>query len=54
VLSTAGLGAIMYTIIEAPQHGWASAHSLLGFAVAALLLAGLVSWERRVREPMLS
>jgi EmrB/QacA subfamily drug resistance transporter len=53
VLSTAGLGALVYTIIEAPQHGWASTHSLLGFVVAALLLAGLVGWERRVAEPMI-
>jgi EmrB/QacA subfamily drug resistance transporter len=53
LLSTAGLGALVYTIIEAPQHGWVSAKSLLGFAGAALLLAALVGWERRVREPMI-
>ncbi|MGE5408961.1 MAG: MFS transporter [Syntrophothermus sp.] len=53
VLSTAGVGLLIFTIIEAPNHGWASARSLLGFAVAAALLAGFVLWERRSDSPML-
>ena len=53
MLSTAGLGTLVYTIIEAPQHGWMSARSLLGFVLAGLLLAALVGWERRTREPMI-
>jgi MFS family permease len=36
-LSIAGLGALVYTIIEAPSHGWTSGTTLTGFAVAAVL-----------------
>ncbi|MEV0249011.1 DHA2 family efflux MFS transporter permease subunit [Nocardia sp. NPDC050712] len=52
-LSTAGLGVLVYSIIEAPEQGWLSGRTLLGFAVAVLLLAGLVWRELSAREPML-
>jgi len=52
-LSTAAMGLLIYTIIEAPDHGWSSARSVTGFAVVALLLAAFVAWERRTSEPML-
>src|SRR5438105_4537958 len=51
--STAAMAVLIYTIIEAPNHGWGSARSLLGFAVASVLFTAFVTWERRVREPML-
>src|SRR5207253_1299968 len=38
VLSTAGMAALIYTIIEAPNYGWGAAGSIIGFAVAAALL----------------
>jgi EmrB/QacA subfamily drug resistance transporter len=53
VLSTAGLGLLVYTIIEAPERGWVSLGTLAGFAGAVLLLAALVSRERSTRFPML-
>jgi EmrB/QacA subfamily drug resistance transporter len=52
-LSTAAMALLIFTIIEAPDHGWASSRSLLGFAIAAGLFAAFVAWERRTREPML-
>ena len=52
-LSTAAMGLLIYTIIEAPDHGWSSARSVTGFAVVALLFAAFVAWERRTSEPML-
>src|SRR5437660_621944 len=52
-LSAAAMALLIYTIIEAPNQGWSSARSLLGFALAALLFALFVSWERRVPAPML-
>jgi EmrB/QacA subfamily drug resistance transporter len=52
-LSTAAMALLIYTIIEAPNHGWSSARSLLGFALAVLLFAAFVLWERRVESPML-
>ena len=42
VLSAAAMGLLVFTIIEAPDYGWASARSLLGFAVSAVLLAAFV------------
>jgi EmrB/QacA subfamily drug resistance transporter len=53
VLSTAAMAALIYTIIEAPNRGWAAGLSIAGFALAAVLLAAFIAWERRVREPML-
>jgi EmrB/QacA subfamily drug resistance transporter len=52
-LSTAAMGVLIFTIIEAPNHGWASARSLIGFALALLLLGAFVMWERSARVPML-
>ena len=40
-LSVAMLSALVYTIIEAPEHGWASARTVGGFAVSALFAARL-------------
>jgi predicted MFS family arabinose efflux permease len=53
VLSTAMIGVLVYTIIEAPDHGWSSARSIAGFALAAVLTAAFVVVERRTRHPML-
>src|SRR5262245_31812019 len=53
VLSTAAMAVLIYTIIEAPNRGWAAALSIAGFVVAAILLVAFIAWERQVREPML-
>ena len=53
LLSVAMLVTLTYTIIEAPAHGWSSARTLGGFAVAGLLLAAFVVRERRTSHPML-
>src|SRR5919204_1169714 len=39
VLSTAAMALLIFTIIEAPDHGWDSARSLAGFAAALALFA---------------
>ena len=52
-LSTAMIALLVYTIIEAPSHGWGSTRTLAGFAVTAGLAAAFVAWERRTEEPML-
>src|SRR3954464_1181302 len=52
-LSVAMLVTLTYTIIEAPAHGWSSAFTLGGFALAAALLVGFVVHERRSTHPML-
>jgi len=53
VLSSATMALLVFTIIEAPTYGWASARSVAGFAVSAVLLAGFIVWERRAAQPML-
>jgi EmrB/QacA subfamily drug resistance transporter len=53
LLSTAAMALLIYTIIEAPGHGWSSGRSVAGFALAAALFAGFVAWERRAPEPLI-
>ncbi|MDP9465573.1 MAG: MFS transporter, partial [Actinomycetota bacterium] len=53
-LSIAGLGALVYAIIEAPHRGWASGQSLLWFGVAIVLIAVFLAWELRNTAPMLN
>jgi EmrB/QacA subfamily drug resistance transporter len=53
VLSIAGLGALVYAIIEAPTRGWVSAPTLGAFGIAIVILAAFSMWELRVAEPML-
>ena len=52
-LSTAAIGLLVYTIIEAPNHGSGSARTLGSFALTAVLAAAFVAWERRTEQPML-
>ena len=53
MLSAAAMGLLVFTIIEAPDYGWTSVRSLLGFAVSAVLLAVFIWWEQRTSHPML-
>jgi len=53
VSSAAAIGVLVFTIIEAPAYGWASARSLGGFAAAAVLLLVFVLRERRSASPMI-
>ena len=52
-LSTAMVALLVYTIIEAPNHGWGSTRTLGSFALTAVLAAAFVGWERRTEHPML-
>src|SRR2546425_6237037 len=52
-LSIAGLGALIYAIIEAPTRGWPSGATLLSFWVAVVILFAFAAWELRTPEPML-
>jgi EmrB/QacA subfamily drug resistance transporter len=52
-LSVVGLATLVWTIIEAPEHGWTSGTAIAGFGVAAVVLALFAAWELRTDEPML-
>jgi EmrB/QacA subfamily drug resistance transporter len=53
VMSAVGMGALVFTIIEAPVVGWGSGRTIGGFAVSVAVLAGFLVVERRRRHPML-
>jgi predicted MFS family arabinose efflux permease len=53
VASTLAMGALVFTIIEAPDYGWTATRTLAGFAAAAGLFTAFVLWERRLDHPML-
>jgi hypothetical protein len=52
-LSTAAMALLIFTIIEAPNHGWSSTRTLGSFALAALLAGAFARWELRAHAPML-
>ena len=49
---TAGMLLLVFTVVEAPEQGWASARTLAGIAVAALIIAGFVGHEQRTEAPL--
>ncbi len=52
-LSIVALGSLVYTVIEAPSHGWLSARTLAGFVVAAVAFVAFARTEKRRDAPML-
>ena len=53
LLSTLGIGLLVFGIIEAPETGWGSPETLALLAGGAALLGSFVAWERRTAAPML-
>ena len=53
-ISVAGISALVYTIIEAPNRGWASAETFGWFLAAVVLLSVFVAWELHSEHPMLN
>jgi EmrB/QacA subfamily drug resistance transporter len=53
LLSSLGLFALVFAIIEAPQRGWLDPLTVTGFTVGALLLVAFVRFELARTEPML-
>ncbi len=53
VLTVVGLGACVYSIIEAPTRGWVSAGTLGGIGVGIVVVIGFVAWELHHRHPLL-
>jgi hypothetical protein len=52
-LSIAGLVALVYGIIEAPNNGWTDPLTLGSFGIAALISVAFIRWELRFEHPML-
>jgi EmrB/QacA subfamily drug resistance transporter len=53
LLSSLGLFALVFAIIEAPQHGWLDGSTLVPVGAGLLLLLAFVRFELARREPML-
>jgi EmrB/QacA subfamily drug resistance transporter len=53
LLSIAGLTALLYGIIEGPNHGWASATTITFLGAGIAILAVFAGWELRSSHPML-
>jgi MFS family permease len=53
VTVTAAMLVLVRTVVEAPAEGWSSLATVLGFALAAALLAAFVTIEHRTAQPLL-
>jgi EmrB/QacA subfamily drug resistance transporter len=53
-LSIAGIGSLLWAIIEAPTRGWSSPAVIGVFAASLVILAAFAAWERRTTHPMLN
>jgi EmrB/QacA subfamily drug resistance transporter len=54
LLSIAGLGLVLYAIIEAPAHGWTSTRVLATGLGGLAIVAAFIVWERLSTHPMLN
>jgi EmrB/QacA subfamily drug resistance transporter len=54
LLSIAGLGLVLYAIIEAPAHGWTSGLVLVTGIAGLAFVAAFALWERASTHPMLN
>ncbi|BDZ61772.1 antiseptic resistance protein [Demequina sediminis] len=52
-LVTIALAGLVYTIMEAPSHGFDEPLTVAAAVAAALALAAFIAWERRARFPLL-
>jgi EmrB/QacA subfamily drug resistance transporter len=53
VLIAAGVGALIWGLVQAGQDGWGSVQTITGLSAGAVLIAAFVAWERRAAEPMI-
>ncbi|MFB4309177.1 MFS transporter [Actinomadura sp. GTD37] len=53
VTSTLGMTALVHALIRAGSDGWGDGRVLAAFGAAAVLLAGFVAIETRVRQPVM-
>jgi Na+/melibiose symporter-like transporter len=53
VLSIAGLGLLLWGIIEAPNRSWTALPIVAAFVASAVILTCFVLWERHSDHPML-
>jgi EmrB/QacA subfamily drug resistance transporter len=52
-IAVVGLFALVFSVIEAPDHGWLATRTIAGLALAVVTLAIFVLWELRQAAPLL-
>ncbi|GAO12262.1 MFS transporter [Streptomyces lydicamycinicus] len=52
ITSVGAMLLLVYTVVEAPEAGWAAPNTLIQFAIAAVLLAAFLVIERRSAHPL--
>lgn len=53
VLSTTGLAAFVYGVIDAPQRGWGAPVVVVALVAGAALIGAFIAWETGRAEPMI-
>ncbi|MET9444668.1 MFS transporter [Streptomyces sp. NPDC006610] len=53
LLSTIGMGSLVFAIISGPEEGWTSQRVLVSGGVAVAVLGAFAYWESRIPYPML-
>jgi EmrB/QacA subfamily drug resistance transporter len=53
LLSSAGFGTLVFSIIQAPDWGWGSARTVGTIAAGLVLIAAFIAVERRTEQPMM-
>ncbi|MFA1551808.1 MFS transporter [Actinomadura chokoriensis] len=53
IASTLGMTALVYALLRAGSDGWDDGRALAAFGIAAVLLAGFLAIEGRVRQPVM-
>src|ERR1700737_1404260 len=53
ILSSIGVTAVVYTVIEAPHWGWGSVRPATAFGAGAIVITAFALWERHSSHPML-
>ncbi|MFC8042657.1 DHA2 family efflux MFS transporter permease subunit [Nocardia sp. NPDC057353] len=51
-LSIVGISIFVYSVIEAPGHGWLSTRTVAGLLVGAAVIGAYVVWEKRFSSPL--
>ena len=53
VIVVLALVALVFSVIEAPTYGWLAVRTVIGLALAVVLLIAFVIWELHQRNPLL-
>jgi membrane-bound ClpP family serine protease len=53
IIAVIGVLALVFSVVEAPDYGWASARTLIDITAGILVLAGFVRWELTRSAPLL-